>query len=204
MTIGIPKAQVVNGSVAFLKPPQWSDLSSSAVGSRIDTGTGRLAYDYFNGGINFKNNARYPEEPLCISLQFPHGIYLGTGAVLKAHFHWYQSQVATPNFLFGYKKVKKNTSITIETDFSNYTFFIPDSNVFTYTSGTLYQITRFGEIDITDMTLSDTFDIVFFRDTANASGLFAGVDPVATDAIMKYIDCHAQWDSIGSGNEYSK
>lgn len=204
MTIGLQKAQQINGNSIYLNPAQWDDLSSSAVGSRIDTGTGRLEYDYFNCGVTFNSNARYPEEPLCLSLQFPHAMMLNATSVLRPHFHWFQSQSSRPNFLMAYKKVLKNTTITIETDYSNHNFLTPDHDAFTYSSGTLYQITAFAEVDISDMGLSDTFDIVFFRDSANASGLFAGADPVATNVIVKYIDCHVQFDSSGSRQEYIK
>jgi len=182
----------------------WDDLSNAIIGARLDTSTGRLDYDYFNGGVNFNSNARYPQEPVIIPVQFRHKQKYGTGAVLRPHVHWLQLQAARPNFLLGYKKTNQGSTTTFESDFSNYTLLIPDSDVFTYTSGTLLQITKFPEIDVSDVGLSGSVDFALFRDTTNVSGLFAGSDPVATDVTVKYQDQHALFNMLGSREELVK
>jgi hypothetical protein len=45
---------------------------------------------------------------------------------------------------------------------------------------------------------------VLFRDTGNASGLFAGADPVAADVTIKYNDSHAKYNMLGSRDEIVK
>ena len=182
----------------------WDDLSNAIIAARLDTSSGRLDYDYFNGGVNFNSNARYPDEPVVIPIQFPHKQLYGTGAVLRPHFHWLQQQSARPNMLLGYKKTNYGSTTTFETDFTNYTLLAPDSDVFTYTGGTLAQITRFPEIDVSDVTISGSVDFALFRDSANASGLFAGSDPVASDVTIKYNDSHAKFDMLGSREEFTK
>jgi hypothetical protein len=134
----------------------WDDLSAAIIAARLDTASGRLQYDYFNGGVTFNSNARYPEEPVVIPVQFKHHQAYGTGAVLRPHFHWYQQQTAIPNFLLLYKKVNWGETTTLETDFSNYTALTPSVNAFEYDSGTLGQITGFPEIDASDVVLSGT------------------------------------------------
>lgn len=206
MVIGKKPGEAVppDGSNFIMDPSQWDDLSAPALGLPGNSTSGRLANNFYNAGMQFNSNARYPEEPIVISIQLFHALMFGTGAVFRPHIHWYQSQAAVPNFLMLYKKIRKGTLTTVETDYSNYTFLTPVTNVWTWTSGTLYQLTTFGEIDTSEMELSDTFDIIFFRDSANASGLFAGSDPVATNVIVKYIDCHVQFNSLGSRQEFVK
>jgi len=182
----------------------WDDLSGALAGARLDTASGRLDIDWFNGGVNFNSNARYPEEPVIIPIQARHSMLIGTGAVARFHFHWLQLQAATPNMLLGVKLTNYGSLTTFETDWSNYTFYIPTNDVWTYSSGCLAQITRFPEIDISSLTLSGSIDVVIFRDTANVSGLFTGVDPIAGDVTIKYNDAHVKHDAGGSRQEIAK
>lgn len=182
----------------------WEDISAALIASRLDTASGRLAYDYYNGGVKFKANARYPDEPVVIPIQCRHSMLVGDGAVFRPHFHWLQEQTATPNMLLGYKLTNYGVATVFETDWSNYTFLVPSENVWVYASGVLAQITRFAEINISSLTLSASIDLVLFRDTANASGLFAGADPVDSDVTIKYSDGHVIEDMLGSSDEIIK
>lgn len=204
MGIGENKAPFVDGNRIFLDPPQWDDISASLIASRLDTVSGRLEYDFFNSGVSFKSTARYPDEPVVISLQMFHAMKTGAGAVLRPHIHWLQQQADIPNFMIGVKLINWGETTTFETDFSNYTLHTPTGNAFTYTAGVLAQITMFPEIDISSLGLSGTVNIALFRDSANTSTLFAGVDPVATDVTVVYTDAHTQFNSLGSREEYVK
>lgn len=188
-----------------LAAPRWDDLSSPIVASaRLDTSSGRLDYNFFNGAVNFNSDARYPNEPVLIPLQVPHSAKYGAGAVLRPHIHWYQSQVAIPNFLIAYKIIEIGSQVTVETDYSNHTFLTIDNHRITYVSGTLYQLSEFPEIDISSVGLSTSIDVVLFRDSNNTSGEFAGVDPVASDVLVKWQDQHVQKDGEGSRQEFVK
>jgi len=182
----------------------WDDLSGALAGARLDRASGRLDIDWFNGGVNFNANARYPEEPVIIPVQAKHSMIIGSGAVARFHFHWLQKQAAIPNMLLGVKLTNYGFPTTFETDWSNYDFYIPSTNIYNYVSGCLAQITRFPEIDISNLTLSGSIDIVIFRDTTNVSGLFAGSDPIAGDVTIKYNDAHVKFDMIGSRGEIVK
>ena len=186
-----------------IQDTDWDDISGSLLAARLDTTSGRLDFDYFNAGINFNSNARYPEEPVVIAIQAKHAMLRGAGAVLKPHFHWLQEQAARPNMLLGIKTTNYGAATTKEVDWSNYTFVIPTGDVFTYTTGTLGQITTFPEVDISSLTISASIDVVLFRDTTNVSGLFAGADPVAGDVIIKYNDSHVKFNKFGSSNEFN-
>ena len=173
--------------------------------AKLDLASGRLSNDYFNAGVSFHSNARYPEEPAVLPVQARHAMLIGTGAVFNPHFHWLQQQAAIPNMLLGVKLTSYGVATTFETDWSNYAFSIPTTSKFTYPgSGTFPQITLFPSIDISSLTISGSIDVVIFRDTGNISGLFAGADPVATDVTIKYNDGHVRFDSKGSRQEYVK
>ena len=182
----------------------WDDISQAVAASRLDVSSGRLDYDYFNGAIKFQSNARYPEEPVVIPIQAKHSMLIGEEAVARVHFHWLQEQAAIPNMLLAYKKTNYGSTTIKETNFNNYTLLPWISNAYTYTSGVLAQITKFAEIDISDLTISGTLDLVLFRDSANTSTLFAGVDPVAADVLIKFVDAHVKFDAMGSLAEFAK
>lgn len=205
MGIGQKIAQLVSGNSIYLKPAQWDDLTGSLFAARLDTASGRLDYDPFNAAVKIQSNARYPEEPMVIPQQARHAMVYGPDAVARPHFHWLQEQSAIPNFLLAWKLTNYNTVVTKETDFSNHIFSIWNSNAFTYPgSGVFAQITKFPEIDLSSMTLSASIDFVLFRDSANTSGLFADIDPVAADVLVKYNDPHVMFDSSGSRQEFVK
>ena len=180
----------------------WDDERFPMTGSRAYTAAGRLAYNYFNGGIDFQSNALYPTDPVSITGQMPHSWL--EGSEIRPHIHWLQTSSAAPNWLFGYK-IANNGSVGVkDTDFSNHTFSVVNRDVFTYTSGALIQISSFPAIDMTGINISAPLHFVIFRDTTNVSGLFAGADPSATDEFIKEFDFHWQRDSYGSWEENSK
>lgn len=205
MGIGTFIANIVNGNSIYLKPSQWDDLSGSLFAARLDTASGRLIYNVYNAGIEYAQNARFPEEPIVVPIQMRHAQEYGTGALARPHIHWLQEQTSVPNFLLAYKLTNYGSSVVKETDFSNYTLTPWSSSAFTHPgSGAFAQITGFPEIDLSGATISASLDIALFRDSANTSGLFAGVDPVAAGVVVKYTDSHVKFNSAGSRQEYIK
>jgi len=180
----------------------WDDLRFPFTAQRLDSASTRYSYDYFNCGVEFDADARYPNEKICMMVQTPHAAL--EGANIEPHIHWIQQGASMPNWLIAYRILKKNTDIGVQSDYSNYTFMPWSSNAFTYTSGDLHQITEFGTIDMTGTTFSDCLQIVLWRDTTNASGEFAGVDPSAISEITLEFDIHYEIDSLGSRLEYNK
>lgn len=182
----------------------WDDVSANLATTRVSLTTGRLEYDLFNGGLTFATNARYPEEPVSVPVQMKHAFRYGAGTYWHPHLHWLQASAQMPQFLLGYKITNFGMPSVIETDWSNYTFMIPDHNVFTYSSGVLAQMTGFPRIDLSSARLSASIDFVLFRDTAGASSFYAGADPYLDDVTVKYFDSHVQSDQLGSREEYEK
>jgi hypothetical protein len=76
--------------------------------------------------------------------------------------------------------------------------------VFTYSSGTIMQISKFPDISMFGYGISDVVDFKLYRDTNNSSGLFGGSDSFSGDAVVKEFDVHIERNSLGSDEEYTK
>lgn len=173
----------------------WDDLRFPFTADRIDSNSTRYSYDYTEQGVSFHNNARYPNEAVGSIVQLPHSWREGT--ITGPHLHWIQNQVAEPNFLMRYRKTA-NGAVP-----GAWTNVAVDAGVFPYVNG-MMQISPFPDLDLSDMLISGVLDIVIYRDTTNASGLFAGADPVGTATLVKEFDIHIQFDSLGSEAEFTK
>ena len=44
----------------------WDDIKFPLFGQRLDVSSGRIDYNFEDCTVDFENNARYPEEPICI------------------------------------------------------------------------------------------------------------------------------------------
>ena len=190
--------------VAMGEATCWDDLRFPFMGQRLDLASGRLDYNYFNGGVDFADNARYPEEPISMLMQCQHAMKFGSNVVVKPHVHWLQAQAAVPNWLLAWKKVRNGQAVTKETDYSNHTLATVSSRIFTYSSGGLGQLSVFPSIDISEFLVSDMIHFVMFRDTANASGEFDGADPISGNVLGWEFDCHVLNNMLGSAEEYAK
>ena len=184
-----------NGNL--VAPPQWEDERFDFTGRRIDISAGRIDYNYAELGIDFQDNALYPTDLIGIIDQMHHRWKLESE--IRPHLHWMQSGANLPNWLLRYRIYRNGDSPPAWTN-AAYT-----SNLFTYTAGTILQIAEFPAIDMTGIdTVSAFVDFKMYRDTTNASGLFAGADPLVGDALSKEFDIHYQVDSSGSTAEYDK
>jgi len=191
---------IVEGCFA-LENTVWDDLRFPAQGNRMDVSAGRLDYDFFNGAIGYQQNARYPEEPVSMIAQMPHE--WKEGSIIRPHIHWIQRGSTEPNWLLAYKIIPKGQTQTVETDFSGHTLLIKTSNAFTYTAGSIHQITNFGDIDMSLGTVSDIVHFVLFRDNDDFTGLFGGSDSGITEYLTEF-DVHYQIDTMGSNREFIK
>jgi len=175
----------------------WDDLRSPATGARIDTTTGRLDYNFTECGIEFAENARYPEEPLCIIQQMSHSKKLGTP--VSPHIHWVQNSAEEPNWLIAYRVYSYGETVPA---FQLAKF---EKTIFAYTGGDLAQITTFPEIECPDdEMLSLELDVILYRDSANTSGLFDGPDTYVGPVLYKEFDIHFEIDGFGSTYEFKK
>lgn len=133
-----------------------------------------------------------------ISHQLPHKWRLGSS--LNIHIHWEQTSAAKPNWLARYRwQTNGAPKTTIWQD------LILDQAVFPYTNGTLKQISHGIPIaPPAGYGMSDILQVSLFRDNANTSTLFAGVDTYAGIASVVSEDVHIEIDTNGSRSEFVK
>ena len=184
------------GEIDFLLG-SWDDSRFPLVGENAYSASGRISYDYDECALAFHDNARYPEEPACATDQMTH--MWVEGSDLEPHLHWFQMSDADPNWLIQYRIVENGQAPTA------WQLMIPDvPRVFTYTSGTLAQITAWPTIDMTGYKISDSVQYRIFRDTANASTLFTGADAYTGNALAVEFDVHHLKNTFGSSSQWTK
>ncbi len=197
-----PKYPTIDGNTEI----RWDDLRFPLTGRNLDIASGRMDYDFYNGTVSMANNARALDirETLSFTVQMPH--HWLEGSTIRPHVHWVQQHATNiPNWLMGYQFAGKGDSkAALESDYTNHTLVAPVQHVFTFSSGVLEQITTFGDINLADSTISDTIHFCLWRDTANASGLFAGADPSSLDEHIREFDIHYIIDGRGSKKEFIK
>jgi len=142
---------------------------------------------YSNGDIADK------DKRAAFNVQLIHKVVEGVNSFFRMHWHWLQSDSTERTLTVQYRKLKKPAAVgdagvpisswsTPETVTMNAT-----NNFYTYSSGTIHQITEFSAIDISDMLISD---IIQFR--------IAREDSLSGDLQTLYFDAHAAMDSEGS------
>jgi len=157
--------------------------------------------------IDFDSNAAYNANPaladmLYKNVQLNHDRNLSS-AILP-HLHWFQAKNYSPNFLFQYRwQINGGAKVTA------WTFLKCNLLAFTYTAGTIHQISYSLPISAPGgSNLSDIVQFRIYRDTGNTSGQFTGNCPYNTGGnascpVMSF-DVHLEIDQIGSTEEYVK
>lgn len=112
---------------------------------------------------------------------------------LALHLHWRQSN-ATIEFQWKYRVVGNNGAASTTAWTTGGTIAATGANnAFSYTSGNLDQITKFGNIDTTGLAISSIIQVKFTRTDATAGNIF-----------IYDLDCHFESDRLGSSTEYTK
>jgi len=149
--------------------------------------------------IDFTSSSNLSDYAMVV-YQMSHKWKMGT--TIYPHFHWVQEFSSAPNFLIQYRWQKNGEAKT--TSWTNYK--CNDSNAFTYSTGSLNQITH-GSSGITPPTgygISDVIQVRILRDTGNASTVFTGNDPYSGTVAISSVDCHIEIDTEGSRSQYTK
>lgn len=168
------------GSITSIQV-QGSGVSLNAAEQSIDFTTGANLLDY-----------------AWISFQMKHEWKMGSN--IFPHLHWTQNSANTPNFLIRYRWQRNGQTKT--TAWTNYKC---NTNAFTYTSGSLNQISYGAAITPpTGYSISDIVQIRIFRDNGNTSTLFTGTDVYTGDAQITSSDIHIESDTLGSRTEFTK
>ena len=181
-----------DGTIAFKgDSTTWDDIVGSLVNRRLTSTSGRLDYDYDENTIKMQNNGSVSSanDRLMFSFQYPHASK--SDGDMRLHIHWEQTDTVTKEFTVQYRIQKNNATKT--TVWTTVVVDSNDNNVFTYTSGTLNQITELTDIDMTGGGISAT---VQFR--------LARTDGSSGDIYATFVDAHVERDTIGSREPYVK
>lgn len=175
----------------------WRDELNQLIGQKLESPNSRIAYDLLEGTVDFADNCDLTDYILT-NIQINHDWKFGSD--ICPHLHWFQSSSNMPNWIIQYRW-QSNGKAKV----TSWTNNIWNENAFTYTSGTILQITEFSHITPPEgYGISDILQVRILRDTNNDSELFTGLDPLTGDAIALSFDIHLEIDTDGSRQEYVK
>lgn len=183
---------LIGGSTAFV------DLLFPLIGQKLESPSSNITADNAEGALDFQDDCDLTDY-VVTNVQLNHNWMIGSD--IEPHLHWWQASADVPNWLIAYR-----WQIQGEAKTTSWTYQAYDSHAFTYSAGTLNQITSFGEIAApAGAGLSDIVQFRILRDTADDSGEFGAVaDPLAGDATAVQFDVHIEIDSFGSYTRYIK
>lgn len=169
----------------------WDDLVSSLIARRLESTVGTLQYNYDENSITMSPNGSISNsaDRLIVNFQKPHGAK--TDSLFHLHIHWEQVSTNDVQFTIQYRIQSNGESKT-----TAWTEVVTNSsagNKFTYTSGTLNQITEISEIDWSGATISSTLQVRLVR-----------TDSTTGDIEATFVDGHVERDGFGSRQEYIK
>ena len=156
---------------------------------KLDSQAGALQDNYDNASItmNASGTLGTAADTLVFTSQTKHKTKEASSADL--HVHWEQPTDQAYTFDVQYRI--QNTGTPKTTTWSTLATVGMENNVFPYTSGTLLQITQLLDIDLTGISLSA---LVQFRLTRS--------DSTAGDIEAIAVDCHYEYDRLGSRTPY--
>ena len=175
----------------------YRDEFGPLIGARLESPSSDIITDAAEGALVFKSTATLSDY-VVMPVQINHDVV--AGSTVYPHIHWWQISSNVPNWLIQYRWQVNGAAKTTSWTNVKYT-----TGAFTYTSGTLNQITAFGGLTPPGGTgVSAILQLRLLRDTTNASTLFAGADPQTGSVSAMSYDVHVQVDTLGSRSEYSK
>jgi len=179
----------------------WRDQLSDSLNLQR-SGPG-VSTDITESTVDFAYNATYNAtfslaDALFCNIQLNHDKDLSVN--LYPHIHWIQAKDYAPNLLLEYRW--QVLGGIIQTTWTKLACNVPE---YTYTPGTsLHQMSHpSASISVpVGSNISDIVQFRIYRDTGNASSVFAGSDPYntggnATVSVLAF-DVHFQINSIGS------
>lgn len=182
--------------VSYGDATMYLDELAPLVGQRLEAPGSAIVQNNAESSLTFKTNAALTDY-VSLTFQFNHDWDISD---VLPHVHWWQTTSNTPNWLIQYRWQLNGDAKT-----TAWTSLKWQSNAFSYTSGTLNQISSFGAVSPpVGANVSALLQIRLIRDNANTSTLFAGADPVAADQDAVSFDIHKRVNSFGSRQEYIK
>ena len=175
----------------------FRDEFGPLIGAKLESPSSHITTDAAEGAVTFDASCTLSDY-ISMPVQINHDVKAESG--VKPHIHWWQISSNIPNWLIQYRWQVNGSAKTTSWSPVKYV-----SHAFTYTSGTLNQITGFGTLTPpTGTGVSAILQLRLLRDTGNASTLFAGADPQTGSVSAVFYDVHVEVDSFGSRAEYAK
>lgn len=172
----------------------WDDVVGSLIGRRLSSVVGRVDYNWTENSITFSDGGTVTNDNDVVNInqQYPHSARLGTGATIDPHIHWWQPDDTAYEFTLQYR-IQNNNELKVET-WVTITATAGVDDIYTYPgSGIFNNILAFPSIDISEITISSTIQ---FR--------LARTDNLGGTADVTFFDFHAETNTIGSREKYSK
>lgn len=175
----------------------WDDIIGSLVASRLESTAGKLNYNYDNNSITMQpgGSPLNIADRLIFNFQHPHRALQSldgtTLAYQHMHIHWEQTSTDQIEWQLDYRVQRNGQSK--ETAWTSLTSNSTDDSVFTYTTGTLNQITNLGVVPVIHPSLSATVQYRLTR-----------TDGTTGDIETLFIDAHVLIDMDGSRTQWTK
>ncbi len=175
----------------------FRDEFGPLIGAKLESPASKIVTNAAEGTITFKDSATLSDY-VSMPVQINHDAKAQSD--VYPHIHWWQASANIPNWLIQYRWQQNGAAKTTAWTSVKYA-----SHAFTYVSGTLNQITAFGALSPPAATgVSVVLQLRLLRDTANASTLFTGADPLTGDVDAMFYDVHIEVDMLGSHEQYTK
>lgn len=169
----------------------WDDIVNSLIGRRLYSTQGTIDYDYNENAMILSDDGDINNinDRVVFNLQYPHrSKSIGT---MNLHIHWEQANAINREFTVQYRVQSNGQPKT-----TSWTSIVSNSNVnsvFSYTSGTINQITRLVDVDMIGAGISATVQFRLTRSDSNG-GTILGT----------FVDAHVESDMSGSREEFVK
>jgi len=169
----------------------WDDLVTSLIGLRLSSVAGKVNYNYDENAVVFQPGGSIANavDRVIFSMQYPHASVVD--GELRLHMHMEQPDATARQFTTQYRIQNNGSAKT--TSWTTVIRNTTDNVAFTYVSGTLNQIIKLAEVDMTGMGISSTIQ---FR--------LARTDSETGDILGTFVDSHVERDTHGSRQEYVK
>ena len=172
---------------------ELNDLTVIAKGNPSD----KITIDQAEGTVDWLATATLTDYA-SMNIQLNHDRVLA--ANLSPHIHWFQASSITPNWCIQYRYQKLGA-----TKVTSWTTTKWQTNAFSYSTGTIQQLSEFPPIaPVAGDGISDILQVRILRDKTNATSLFSGVDQLVGNAKAINFDVHIEIDMLGSASEYLK
>jgi len=170
----------------------FRDITGDLGSWSIEGAAGKADYDLTERLILLEPSGALATEADVVAAQYQLQHDMKADVPLKLHLHWRQPN-ATCTFQWKYRVINNGAASASSWTTGGTVNATGAANAFTYTSGSLDQITMLGDIPTTGLGLSSIVQVKMARTDATAGNIY-----------IYDIDAHYEADSFGSSTEYTK